>query len=81
MFKKIFFSRFYLQLIICYELYFSGNYKESLLEIENVIKSMDSCVFDESTEQYSDACNHIARSTNAYISSSLNLDFKKVNFQ
>lgn len=70
--------RFCFQLIICYELYFNKSYKESLLEIENVVKSLETCTFDESNEQYSDAYNHIARATKAYIAITLNLESEKV---
>jgi exonuclease VII small subunit len=70
--------RFYLQLIICYELYLNKSYEESLLEIENVVKYLETCIFDESNEQYSDAYNHIARATNAYIAITLNQESDKV---
>lgn len=69
-------NRFYLQLIVSYELYISKNYKESYLEIESVLKFIETCKFDESNEQYSDAYYHIARATNAYIALTLKIDSK-----
>lgn len=66
-------------MITTYELYVRGSYEESLLEVENIVKSIETCTFDDSDEQYSDACNHIVRATNAYIALSLNLDSENVN--
>jgi len=76
----ILFFRFYLQLIVSYELYINKSYKESYLEIENVVKFMETCKYDESNEQYSDAYNHIARATLAYIALTLQIDSEKVNY-
>lgn len=73
------FFRFYLQLIIVYELYMCGSYDESLKEIENVVKFIESCKYDESNEQYSDAFNHIVRTTNAYVAITLNRNSENVN--
>lgn len=66
-------------MITCYELYLSGSFEKSLLEIETVVKYMESCKLDESNEQYSDACNHIARTTYAYVATTLNRESEKVN--
>lgn len=41
---------------------------------------METCKFDESNEQYSDAYYHIAHATNAYIALTLKIDSEKVNF-
>ncbi|CAI6350792.1 unnamed protein product [Macrosiphum euphorbiae] len=71
-------NRFYLQLVASYELYNSKNYHESYLEIESVLKFMETCKFDESNEQYSDAYYHIARATNAYIALTLKIDSEKL---
>lgn len=49
------------------------------MEVENIVKSIETNTFNDSNEQYSDACNHIARATNAYIALSLNLDSENVN--
>ncbi|KAL5240437.1 hypothetical protein ACI65C_007847 [Semiaphis heraclei] len=68
---KFHLNRFYLQLVATYELYNNKRYKESLLEIESVVKYLDACVFDESNQQYSDAYHHIAQATNAYIALTL----------
>lgn len=76
----ILFFRFYLQLIVSYELYINKSYKESYWEIENVVKFMETCKYDESNEQYSDAYNHIARATLAYIALTLQIDSEKVNY-
>lgn len=55
--------------------------RESLLEIENIVKCLKSFECDEANlMQYSDVYNHIARSTNAYIALTLNLDIEKVSF-
>ncbi|XP_016657447.1 uncharacterized protein LOC100571226 [Acyrthosiphon pisum] len=70
--------RFYSQLVICYELYNSKSYKESYLEIESVVKFLETCKFDESNEQYSDAYHHIARATYAYIALTLKIDSEKL---
>uniref|UniRef100_A0A2S2PAG1 Uncharacterized protein n=1 Tax=Schizaphis graminum TaxID=13262 RepID=A0A2S2PAG1_SCHGA len=56
----------------------SKSYKESYLEIENIVKFMKSCKFDESNEQYSDAYYHIAYATHAYIALSLKIDSEKL---
>lgn len=40
---------------------------------------METCKFDESNEQYSDAYYHIACATNAYIALTLKIDSEKVN--
>jgi len=66
-------------LIACYELYETENYEQSLLEIENIIKSMDTLKLDELFDQYLSAYIHIARATNAYIALTLNRDYEKVN--
>lgn len=71
--------RFYLQLIISYELYVSESYEESLLEIESIVKSMETYKFDDSNQQYSDAYYHVARSTNAFIALTLNVNCDEVN--
>ncbi|XP_026822086.1 uncharacterized protein LOC113560423 [Rhopalosiphum maidis] len=71
-------NRFYLQLIVSYELYISKSYKESYLEIENIVKFMKSCKFDESNGQYSDAYYHIAHATHAYIALSLKNDSEEL---
>lgn len=71
-------NRFYLQLIVCYELYINKSYKESYLEIENVVKFMETCKYDESNKQYSEAYNHIARATLAYIALTLEIDSEKL---
>lgn len=63
-----------------FELYNNRSYEKSLKEIEGVVKSLDSCTFDDSYKQYSNSFNHIARSTYAYIGLSMNVDSKKVNF-
>lgn len=70
----------YLQLITAYELYDSGNYKESFQEIESLVRHMDLCTFNESDKQYIDAFNHIVRSTYAYIALSINMDYSEVTF-
>lgn len=57
-----------------------GAYEESLLEIQSVLKTMESCKFDETNAEYIDAWKHIIRSTYAYIAITLNLDSEKVNF-
>jgi len=49
------------------------------MEIESVLKCMETCKFDESNEQYSDAYYHIAHATNAYIALTLKIDSEKVN--
>ncbi|XP_050432046.1 uncharacterized protein LOC126840397 isoform X2 [Adelges cooleyi] len=66
------FNRFHLQLIICYELFGEGKYEESLLEIKNLIYSMETKKFDTHYDQYSSVCFHIAHSTQAYILATLN---------
>ncbi|XP_022179430.1 uncharacterized protein LOC111040046 isoform X1 [Myzus persicae] len=71
-------NRFYLQLVASYELYISKSYQESYLEIERVLKLMETCKFDESNEQYSDAYYHIAHATNAYIALTLKIDSEKL---
>lgn len=76
----ILFFRFYLQLIVSYELYMNKSYKESYWEMENVVKFMETCKYDESNEQYSDAYNHIAHTTLAYIALTLKIDSEKVNY-
>jgi len=50
------------------------------VEIENIVKFMKSCKFDESNRQYSDAYYHIAHTTHVYIALSLKIDSEKVNF-
>lgn len=50
------------------------------MEIENVVKYMEACKYDESNEQYSDAFSHIAQTTNAYIALALNRNYENVNF-
>ncbi|XP_025197118.1 uncharacterized protein LOC112595929 [Melanaphis sacchari] len=70
-------NRFYLQLIVIYELYIKKSYKESYLEIENVVKFLEMCKFDESNEHYSNAYYHIAHATIAYIALSLKIDSEK----
>jgi len=72
--------RFYLQLVASFELYNRKLYKESYLEIESVVKFLETCKFDESNEQYADAYHHIARASNAYIALALKIDSEKVNF-
>jgi len=74
------FFRFYLQLVATYELYINKSYQESYLEIESVLKFMETCTFDESSKQYSDAYYHIARATNAYIALTLKIDSDKVSY-
>ncbi|CAI6343167.1 unnamed protein product [Macrosiphum euphorbiae] len=71
-------NKFYLQLVASYELYNSKRYKESYLEIENVVKFLETCKFDESNEQYADAYHHIARASNAYIALTLKIDSEKL---
>lgn len=66
-------------MIIVYELYMYGSYDESLKEIESVVEFIDSCKYNESNEQYSDAFNHIARTTNAYVAITLNRNSENVN--
>lgn len=66
-------------MIISYELYVSKSYEESLLEIESIVKSMETYKFDDSNEQYSDAYYHVARATNAFIALTLNLNCDEVN--
>lgn len=56
-----------------------GNYEESLKEIESVVKFIESCKYDESNEQYSDAFNHIVRTTHDYIALTLNRKSESVN--
>lgn len=56
------------------------NYIKSLEEIKEVVQFMDSCHFDETNDKYSNAFNHVARSTYAYIALSMNLDYEKVNY-
>lgn len=41
---------------------------------------METCKYEESDEQYSDAYYHIACATNAYIALTLKIDSEKVNF-
>ncbi|XP_016658449.1 uncharacterized protein LOC100575167 [Acyrthosiphon pisum] len=72
------FSGFYLQLIAIYEHYMSKRYMESYLGIETIVTFMETCKFDESNQQYSDAYHHIARATKAYIASTLKIDSKKL---
>ncbi|CAI6353710.1 unnamed protein product [Macrosiphum euphorbiae] len=72
------FSRFYLQLTTIYEHYMSKRYMESYLEIETMVTFMETCKFDESNQQYSDAYHHIARATKAFIASTLKIDSKKL---
>ncbi|XP_060836483.1 uncharacterized protein LOC132919152 [Rhopalosiphum padi] len=71
-------NRFCLQLVVCHELYISKSYKESYLEIENIVKFMKTCKFDESNVQYSNAYCHIADATYAYIALSLKIDSEKL---
>ncbi|KAL4141617.1 hypothetical protein QTP88_004228 [Uroleucon formosanum] len=71
-------NRFYLQLVATYELYNSKRYKESYSEIENIVKFMETCKFDESNELYSSAYHHIARATYAYIAFTLKMDAEKL---
>lgn len=68
-----------MQLIITYELYTSGSYDESLLEIESVVQYIERCKSNMINEQCLNAYNHIARATYAYITLTLNLDSKMVN--
>ncbi|KAL5240438.1 hypothetical protein ACI65C_007848 [Semiaphis heraclei] len=75
---KFHLNRFYLQLVASYELYNNNRYKESLLEIESVVKYLDICKFDKSNRQYSGAYHHIARATNAYIALTLKIDSEKL---
>lgn len=65
-------------MIIAYELYMCGSYDESLKEIESVVKFIESCKYDDSNEQYSDAFNHIVRTTNSYIALTLNHNYENV---
>lgn len=48
--------------------------KESLMAIEDLVKSMNSVSFDESNEQYIAAYDHILRSSYAYIALSMNIN-------
>ncbi|XP_022178163.1 uncharacterized protein LOC111039142 [Myzus persicae] len=70
-------TRFYLQLIVSYELYIRKSYKESYLEIERVIKFLETCAFNEH-KQYADAYHHIARATYACIALMLPIDSEKL---
>jgi len=58
----------------------SERYKESYLNIESIVKFMETCKFDESDKQYSDAYHHIARATSVFIALTLKIDSEKVNF-
>lgn len=78
-FTTISFVRFYMKLIICYELYVDKCYEESLLEIENVMKSMECNEFDYEMKRYKYAFAHIAQATYAYVALTLNRDYEKVN--
>lgn len=78
--EKKFIYRFYLQLVASYELYNSKRYKESYLEVESIVKFLETCKFKEYNEHYADAYHHIARATNAYIALTLQIDSKKVKF-
>jgi len=66
--------------MLCYELYDNKSYEKSLLEIESMVKFLESCEFGEVHEQYSNAYIQIVRATNAYVALTLNLDHEKVNF-
>ncbi|XP_060878757.1 uncharacterized protein LOC132951078 isoform X2 [Metopolophium dirhodum] len=71
-------TRFYSQLVVCYELYNIKSYKESYLEIESVVKFLETCKFNESNQQYSDAYRHIGQATYAYIALTLKIDSEKL---
>ncbi|XP_016657442.1 uncharacterized protein LOC107882879 [Acyrthosiphon pisum] len=72
------FYRFFLQLITIHEDYMSERYKESYLNIESIVKFMETCKFNESDKQYSDAYHHIARATNVFIALTLKIDSEKL---
>lgn len=75
----VLFFRFYLGLIISYELFNNGDYEKSLSEIQKIVKYVEMCKFDKSNNHYLETCNHIARTSNAYIALTLNVNFEKVN--
>lgn len=75
----LFFFRFFYQLVIIYELYTCEFYKDSLLAIRDVIKSLDTRIFDESDEPYFYACHHISWATYGYIALTLNHDCENVS--
>jgi len=77
--ETIIFFRFFLQLIVIYEDYMSKRYKESYLEIETIVTFMETCTFDESNKQCSDAYHHIAQATKVFIALTLKIDSEKVN--
>lgn len=52
----------------------NGNWKESLIEIEDLVKSMSCVSFDKSNGQYIAAYNHIIHSSYAYIALSMNMN-------
>lgn len=68
----ILFFRFYLKLIVCYELFTNGKYDESLSEVEDLVMYMGVIKFDKSNKKYIDAYNHILQSTHAFITTSMN---------
>ena len=49
------------------------------MEIESVVKFLETCKFDESDQQYSDAYHHIGQATYAYIALTLKIGSEKVN--
>lgn len=64
--------RFHLKLIVCYELYTTGKLDDSLKEMEDFVNSMEVTKFSDSDAQYTDAYNHILKSSFAFIAVSMN---------
>lgn len=56
----------------------SKRYEDSYLEIESIVKFMETCKFDESDQPYLNAYHHIAQSTYVYIALTLEIDSEKV---
>lgn len=58
---------------MCYELFTEEKFNESLQEVKDLVKYMETVTFDETNEQYIAAYNHMVLSTYAFISTSINL--------